>query len=122
MKARRYYRVLAAILVVGMLASAAYAVPERSPKQNFGPRKKKITVERLKEEYGKPFFHIQWEEARCETVGLGKHKNLVKICFDEDIAFKIDDYLGIYYFAWGKFLARVIKGGSPNAELPKLLP
>ena len=49
-------------------------------------------------------------------------KNLVRICFDEDIAFKIDDYLVIYYFAWGKFLARVIKGGPPDTELPKLLP
>jgi len=110
------------MLVMAVLASAAYAVPERSPKQNFGPRKKKITVERLKEEYGKPIYHTHSDEAICEMVGLGKHKNLVKICFDEDIAFKIDDYLVIYYFAWGKFLARVIKGGSPNAELPKFLP
>ncbi len=91
-------------------------------KQNFGPRKKRITVARLKEEHGKPLYHLKFDEEVSETVGVGKHKKLVKICFDEDIAFKIDDYLVIYHFARGKFLARVIKGASPNAELPELLP
>ncbi len=41
---------------------------------------------------------------------------------DQEIAFEIDGYLAVYYFSKGKFLARVIKGGSPYAELPELLP
>jgi hypothetical protein len=122
MKARIYYRVLAATLLVGMLASATFAVPERSPKTNFGPRKKKLTIARLKEAYGKPYFHLTYDEPVAETIETENRKKLAKIHYDEEIAFKIDGYLVTYYFSKGKFLARVIKGGPANAELPKLLP
>ena len=49
-------------------------------------------------------------------------KTVGKIWHDEAIAFKIDDYLVTYYFTKGRFLARVIKGPLPDAELPRLLP
>jgi len=98
------------------------AVPERSPKTNFGPRKKKLTVARLKEAYGKPVCHIKFDEEVSETIVTESPRTVGRIWHDEDIAFKIDAYLVTYYFAKGKFLARVIKGGSPNAEFPKLLP
>ena len=107
---------MTAMLVVGMLASAAFASPEQSPKTNFGPRKKKLTVALLKETYGKPFFHIEWEEEASETIYGENRKKFGKICFDEQIGFKIDDYLVTYYFAKDKFLARVIRGGPAAAE------
>lgn len=105
-----------------MLASAAYAVPERPPKTNFGPRKKKLTVARLKEAYGKPYFHLTYDEPMTETVANEKSEKLAKIHYDEEIAFKIDGYLVTYYFSKGKFLARVIKGNPADTKLPKLLP
>ena len=92
MKAR-YHRILTAWLVVGMLSSAAFAVPERSPKTNFGPRKKKLTVARLKEAYGKPVYHLKYDEEVSETIVTESPKTVGKIWHDEVIAFKIDDYL-----------------------------
>jgi len=113
MKTRRYYIVLAALLVLTMLAPSALAIPERPPKQNFQPRKKKVTVARLKEAYGKPVYHLKFDEEVSETIVTETHKKIGTIYYDEEI---------VYYFTKGKFLARVIKGGSPDAELPKLLP
>jgi hypothetical protein len=86
MKAKRYYRVLAAMLVLAMLASAAFAIPERPPKTNFGSRKKKITVARLKEAYGKPYFHLTYDEPMAETVATESREKLAKIHYDEEIA------------------------------------
>jgi len=57
-----------------------------------------------------------------ETLVNENKQKFGKIHYDEEIAFRIDDYLVTYYFSKGKFLARVIKGGSAAAELPKLLP
>ncbi len=74
MKARRYYISLTALLVSVMLSSAALAVPEQSAKANFKPRKKKLTVARLKEEYGKPFFQIEWGEETSDR----RVKNIFK--------------------------------------------
>ena len=122
MKARICYISLTALLVSAMLSSAALAVPEQSPKKNFGPRKKKLTVALLKETYGKPFYHFEYEEEVSEKVVTESPKTVGKIWHDEAIAFKIDDFLVVYYFTEGKFLARVIKGGSPDDELPELLP
>ena len=107
---------------MAVLASAAYAVPERPPKTNFGPRKKKLTVARLKEAYGKPVYHLKYDKETSATIVTESPRTVGKIWHDEVIAFKIDDYLVTYYFAKGKFLARVIKGDSPNGKFPKLLP
>ena len=122
MKARRYHISLTALLVSAMLSSAALAIPEQSPKTNFGPRKKKLTVALLKETYGKPFYHFEYEEEVSAKVVFESPKTVGKIWHYEAIAFKIDDFIVVYYFAEGKFLARVIKGGPPDGELPEILP
>jgi len=118
MKARRYYIVLAALLVLTMLAPSAFAIPERSPKQNFQPRKKKVTVARLKEAYGKPVYHLKFDEEVSETIVTESPRTVGKIWHDEVIAFKIDDHLVTYYFTKGRFLARVIKGPRKKPDPP----
>ncbi len=105
-----------------ILSSAALAVPEQSPKTNFKPRKKKLTIARLVEEYGEPFVHIKHEKEKSTTIYGEGHKKFGKIYYDELIAFKIGDYLVEYYFVKDEFLARVIKGGPDDGEFPKLLP
>ena len=122
MKARRHYIFLTALLVSAMLSSAAFAVPEQSPKRNFGPRKKKLTIARLIEEYGEPFVHIKHEKEKSTVIYGEGRKKFGKIHYDELIAFKISDYLVEYYFVENEFLARVIKGGPDEGEFPKLLP
>ncbi len=115
MKAK-YHIVLAAWFFVAMLASSVLAVPEQSPGANFQPRKKKITVERLKDEYGKPVYHLKFDEPICETLVTEARQKLAKICCDEEIAFEMGEELVVYYFSKGKFLARVIKGPPGKAK------
>ncbi len=122
MRTRRFYISLTALLVLAMLSSAALAVPEQSPKTNFKPRKKKLTIARLIEEYGEPFLHLEYEEETSTVIYGENRKKFGKIYFDEQIAFKIDGYLVIYYFVEDEFLAREIRGGPDDAEFPKLLP
>ncbi len=57
-----------------------------------------------------------------ETLATETRKKHAKIHCDEAIAFKIAACLAVRRFTKGKFLARVIKGGSAGAEIPRLLP
>ena len=56
------------------------------------------------------------------TIVTKSPKTVGKIWHDEGVGFKIDDYLVIYYLAKDKFLARVIRDGPSDAEMPELLP
>jgi len=65
------------------------ALPDRPAKTNFPPpRKKKITVARLKEAYGKPVYHIRFDEEVSETIVAESPRTVGKIWHDEVIAFK----------------------------------
>ncbi len=122
MNPRRYYISLTALLITAMLSSSALSVPEQSAKTNFKPRKKKLTIARLIEEYDEPIYHIEYEEETSEIIYGEGHKKFGKIYYDEVIAFKIDGYIVAYYFVEDEFLARVIKGDRDDGKFPKLLP
>jgi len=53
----------------------------------------------------------------CETLVTETRKKLVKICFDEEIAFEKGEDIAVYNFFKGKFLARVIKGANQTESL-----
>ncbi len=115
MKVRKYGLILMILAILSFSASAR-AIPKQSPKKNFHARKKKITVESLKEKYGKPAYHLKFDEEFSETLVNKDHEEICTIYFDEEIAFTIDDdWLAVYYFSNGKLLASALKAPAEKS-------